>query len=57
MILELKEKVDNDELTGAYKNIPQLKNSSVTQEALAALMALGFSSTEATRAISQAGAF
>lgn len=57
MILELKEKVDNSELTGAYKQIPQLQNTSVTQEALAALMALGFSSTEATRAISEAGAY
>ena len=55
MILELKEKVDNSELTGAYKEIPQMQNSSVTQEALAALMALGFSSAEATRAISSAG--
>ena len=56
MILELKEKVDNSELTGAYNQMPQIKNTSVTQEALAALMALGFSSTEATRAISEAGA-
>ena len=57
MILELKEKVDNAELTGAYKDMPQVQNTSVTQEALAALMALGFSSTEATRAISGAGEF
>jgi Holliday junction DNA helicase RuvA len=55
MILELKEKVDNSELTGAYNKMPALQNTSVTQEALAALMALGFSSTEATRAISTAG--
>ena len=54
MILELKEKVDNTELTGAFKQMPQPQNSSVTQEALAALMALGFSSAEASRAISQA---
>lgn len=57
MILELKEKVDNKELTGAFKDMPQPQNTSVTQEALAGLMALGFTSTEATRAISQVGAF
>lgn len=56
MILELKEKVDNAELTGAFKDMPTPQNSSLTQEALAALMALGFSSTEASKAISTAGA-
>lgn len=55
MILELKEKVDNNELSGAFKNIPTLQINTVTQEALAGLMALGFSSAEATKAISNAG--
>lgn len=55
MILELKEKVDNKELTGAFNNMSMPQNTSVTQEALAALMALGFTSTEATRSISIAG--
>ncbi len=57
MILELKEKVDNKELTGAFKDMPQPRNSSVTQEALAGLMALGFTSTEASRAINDAGLY
>lgn len=52
LILELKEKVDNNELTGAYKNITTPQTSSIAQEALAALMALGFSSMEASRAVS-----
>ena len=54
MILELKEKVDNDELsesfTGGIKNAGQ--QGSIESEALAALMALGFSSIEASRAVS-----
>lgn len=52
LILELKEKVDNNELTGAYKNIATPQINSIAQEALAALMALGFSSMEASRAVS-----
>jgi Holliday junction DNA helicase RuvA len=52
LILELKEKVDNDELTGAYKNIATPQMNSIAQEALAALMALGFTSLEASRAVS-----
>ena len=57
LILELKEKVDNDELTGAYKNIATPQSNSVTQEALAALMALGYSSIEASKAIGNAGQY
>lgn len=51
LILELKEKVDNDELTGAFKGVELPANDSITQEAVAALMTLGFSSVEASRAI------
>ena len=43
--------MDNDELTGAFKSSPAPKSNSVAQEALAALMALGYSSSEASTAI------
>lgn len=54
MILELKEKIDDQELStsftgGAGANQPQ---GTIEGEAIAALMALGFSSIEASRAIS-----
>lgn len=55
LILELKEKVDNDELTGAFKDVAQPLSNSITQEAIAALMTLGFSSVEASKAINHAG--
>lgn len=55
LILELKEKVDNEELTGAFKDVSQPLSNSITQEAIAALMTLGFSSVEASRAINRAG--
>ena len=55
MILELREKVDDNELTGAFKQIEAYQTNSITQEALAGLMALGYSSVEAIRAINNAG--
>ncbi len=57
LILELKEKVDNEELTGAFNNMSIPQPSSITQEALAGLMALGYSSVEASKAISNAGTY
>lgn len=52
LILELKEKVDSRALSQAA---PQLPEQGLTQEAVRALMALGYSSTEASRAVSGAG--
>lgn len=50
MILELKEKVDNDELQSAM--MPDLPvQADMTHEAVQALMALGFSSVEASKAV------
>lgn len=54
MILELKEKVDNDELTQSFGEGGQsvVSSGSIETEAISALMALGFSSMEATKAVS-----
>ena len=56
MILELKEKVDNDELSSSFTDASGTAGvaGSVEGEAIAALMALGFSSIEASRAVSSA---
>jgi len=56
MILELKEKVDNDELTTSFTGIKEAAGApaSIEGEAVAALMALGFSSIEASRAVKSA---
>lgn len=53
MILELKEKVDNDELSNSFTDGSQAISSqgSIEGEAIAALMALGYSSIEASKAV------
>lgn len=54
MILELKEKVDNDELSQSFADGEQavISSGSIENEAISALMALGFSSMEASKAVS-----
>lgn len=54
LILELKEKVDSRALSQAAPQLPE-QGQGLTQEAVRALMALGYSSTEASRAVSEAG--
>ena len=56
LILELKEKVDNDELSSSFAGASGSAEASgsIEGEAIAALMALGFSSMEASKAISSA---
>ena len=53
MILELKEKVDNDELSQSFADggLAAVSSSSIEAEAISALMALGFSSMEASKAV------
>jgi len=55
MILELKEKVDNDELKHAVLPQSSGANPSMAHDAVQALMALGFSSAEAGKAVREAG--
>lgn len=53
MILELKEKVDNEELTQSFTSGGEaaISSGSIETEAISALMALGFSSIEASKAV------
>ena len=53
LVLELKDKVENEELTGAGTSAP-LKNivGSGESEAIEALMALGYPASEAAKAVS-----
>ncbi len=53
LILELREKVDNDELTSAaqQKGTASLGTSSMISDAIYALAALGYSSQEASKAV------
>lgn len=51
LILELREKVDDAELTGAA-SAPSPAVQGIESEAIAALMALGYQSSEAARAVS-----
>ena len=56
LILELKEKVDSRALSQAAPQLPeQGAAASAMQEAVRALMALGYSSAEASRAVGAAG--
>lgn len=55
IILELREKVDTQELNAAAVDLPAGAAGGMTQEAIKALMALGYSSVEASRAVSKAG--
>lgn len=57
LILELKERVDNSYLVGSGQDVPAVapvQAGSPQQEAVDALMALGYSSAEASRAVSHA---
>ena len=59
LILELKEKVDQGALSQAAPQIETaapVGGTGMAQEAIGALMALGYSSAEASRAVSKAGA-
>ncbi len=51
IILELREKVENDELINATTNKVSVQQSSMITDAIYALAALGYSSQEATKAV------
>ena len=53
LVLELKDKVDDDQLTGAAAVAPKAGVNGPEAEAIAALMALGYNSSEAAKAISK----
>ncbi|MDL2317514.1 Holliday junction branch migration protein RuvA [Eubacteriales bacterium OttesenSCG-928-A19] len=51
LILELKDKIEQTDLNTAQAAMPQLETTDAVQEAVQALMALGYSSLEANRAV------
>ena len=51
LVLELKDKVDNDELTGAGASVVPKTEAGPEAEAVAALTALGYSAAEAAKAV------
>jgi len=53
LVLELKDKVDDEQLTGSASVAPKTGNAGPEAEAIAALMALGYNSNEAAKAISK----
>ena len=53
LVLELKDKVDNEELTGAGVSVAPRAEAGPEAEAVAALTALGYSGAEAARAVSK----
>ena len=54
LVLELKDKIDDDQLTGTGATAaPAVAVAGVEAEAIAALMALGYSSAEASKAVSK----
>ena len=53
LVLELKDKVDNEDLTGAGASIAPKRGGGPEGEAVAALTALGYSASEAARAVSK----
>lgn len=54
LVLELKDKVDDEQLTGQTASVvPKASNAGPEAEAIAALVSLGYSSAEAARAVSQ----
>jgi holliday junction DNA helicase RuvA len=55
LILELRESVGEHELTGTGPQTGAIANAGPAQEAIQALMALGYSSLEAAKAVSAAG--
>lgn len=57
LVLELKDKVDNEQLTGqAVSASPKVNASGAEGEAIAALISLGYSNSEAAKAVSQVSA-
>lgn len=53
LVLELKDKVDNDDLTGAAVSVsPKVNTAGPEAEAIAALVSLGYSNSEAAKAVS-----
>ena len=53
LVLELKDKVDNEDLTGSGAAIAPKQSGGPEGEAVAALAALGYSASEAARAVSK----
>ena len=53
LVLELKDKVDDDQLTGVGASVAPTPTGGPEGEAVAALVALGYSSSEAAKAISR----
>ncbi|MBQ3575474.1 MAG: Holliday junction branch migration protein RuvA [Clostridia bacterium] len=54
LVLELKDKVDDEQLTGQAAAVaPKVSNAGPEAEAIAALISLGYSSAEAAKAVSQ----
>ena len=53
LVLELKDKVDGEELSGRNAVAPQPAAGGAEAEAVAALVALGYSGSEAARAVSR----
>ena len=53
LVLELKDKVDNGQLTGAGASVAPKQTGGPEGEAVAALVALGYSAAEAAKAISR----
>ena len=54
LVLELKDKVDDDQLLGQAASIsPKVNANGPEAEAVAALVSLGYSSSEAAKAVSQ----
>ena len=53
LVLELKDKVESEELTGAGASVAPRADNGPEAEAVAALVALGYSGTEAARAVAR----
>ena len=53
LVLELKDKVDDEQLTGSGATIVPRQDNGPEAEAVAALMALGYGASEATKAVSR----
>lgn len=56
LVLELKDKVDDAQLTGAAAVVPAAPASNMEAEAIAALTGLGYNSAEAAKAVSRVAA-
>ena len=57
LVLELKDKVDDDQLTGQAASVsPRIAANGAESEAIAALISLGYSSSEAAKAVSAVSA-